>query len=394
MTEAAKMGNRGRSLLKKLGAFLFLLAAVGSAAWIVVSRERAARAEVAGEPPSAPAVAGGGLHEARWYEPLAGGLVHCQLCPNSCRLPEGKIGLCRARKNVGGKLQSLVYGQIASVHVDPIEKKPFYHVLPGSRAFSLATPGCNMRCLFCQNWEISQAFPWEVRTVAATPEEVVAEALRSGAPAIAFTYNEPTIFYEYMLDIAKLAKAKGLKTLVISNGYICPGPLKELLPFIDAYKVDFKAFDPKFYAEMTGGSRDPVLQTMKIIRASGVWLEVVTLLVTGKNDDEEQIRQLARWVKENLGDDVPLHFSRFQPMHKLANLPPTPVETVVRARAIAIEEGLKYVYCGNIPLTVGDSTRAPKTGQIVIERQGYFVVRNELVDGVAPDGEKIPGVWR
>ena len=393
MTAAAKSENRGRGLLKKAGAVLFLLATVGSAVWWVLPHGRIPCAAAAAAP-AGTAAAGSGLHEAMWYENLAGGLVHCQLCPNSCRLPEGKIGLCRARQNVGGRLCSLVYGQIASVHVDPVEKKPFYHVLPGSRAFSLATPGCNMRCLFCQNWEISQAFPWEVRTMAATPEEVVAEALRSGAQSIAFTYSEPTIFYEYMLDIAKLAKAKGLKTLVISNGYIRPEPLKALLPFIDAYKVDFKAFDPEFYAELTGGNREPVLQAMKIIRESGVWLEVVNLLVTGKNDDEEQIRQLARWVKENLGDDVPLHFSRFFPMHKLANLPPTPVETVLRAREIAIGEGLKFVYCGNIPSDAGDSTHSPRTGQIVIARKGYFVVRNDLVDGVAPDGETIPGVWR
>ncbi len=379
--------------MKKALAFLFLLAVVGSAALVIVSRERAACAGAAA-PSAAAANETGGLHEAAWYEKLAGSLVHCQLCPNSCRLPEGRIGMCRVRKNVGGKLYTLSYGQIAAVHVDPIEKKPFFHVLPGEQAFSLATPGCNMRCLFCQNWEISQAFPWEVATTATTPEQVVEAALRSGARAIAFTYSEPTIFYEYMRGIAQLAKAKGLKTLVISNGYIQPEPLKELLPFIDAYKVDFKAFNPKFYSELTGGSRDPVLQAMKIIRASGVWLEIVNLLVTGQNDGEDEVRQLARWVKENLGADVPLHFSRFHPQHKLMNLPPTPIETVVRAREIAIEEGLKFVYTGNLPVAAGDSTYSPQTGQIVIERKGYFVVRNDLTNGIAPDGEVIPGVWK
>jgi pyruvate formate lyase activating enzyme len=374
--------------VKKIFAILFLLAIVGLAALLVWSREKSGAAV-----PRTAANASR-LHEAAWYEKLANNLVHCQLCPNSCRLPEGQIGLCRARQNVGGTLYSLVYGQIASAHVDPIEKKPFFHVLPGSQAFSLATPGCNMRCLFCQNWEISQAFPWEVETTASTPEEVVAAALRSGAQSIAFTYSEPTIFYEYMLAIAKLAKAKGLKTLVVSNGYINPEPLKELLPFIDAYKVDFKAFDPKFYSSVTGGSRDPVLQTMKTIREHGVWLEIVNLLVPGQNDDEEQVRQLARWVKENLGDEVPLHFTRFHPMHKLSNLPPTPIETVVRAREIALAEGLKFVYAGNIPSAIGDSTTSPKTGQIVIERKGYYVLRNALVNGLTPDGEKIPGVWQ
>jgi pyruvate formate lyase activating enzyme len=376
--------------VKRIFAILFLLAVVGLAVLHLASRQRAAAPGAA--VPAASAA--DGLHEAEWYEKRANGLVHCQLCPNSCRLPDGQIGLCRVRKNIGGTLYSLSYGQVAAVHVDPIEKKPFFHVLPGEKAFSLATPGCNMHCLFCQNWEIAMAFPWEVHTTPSTPEQVVEAALRSGAKAIAFTYSEPTIFYEYMLDIARLAKAKGLKTLVVSNGYIQPEPLKALLPFIDAYKVDFKAFDPKFYSEMTGGSREPVLQTMKIIRASGVWLEIVNLLVTGQNDDEEQVRQLARWVKENLGDDVPLHFSRFHPMHKLLNLPPTPIENVVRAREIAREEGLKHVYTGNIPVAAGDSTYSPTTGRIVIERKGYFVIRNDLANGLTPEGEKIPGVWQ
>ena len=379
--------------MRKASAFLFLLAVVGAAAWVLVARERSSCGVAVG-PSTTPVDGARGLHEASWYESLAGGLVRCRLCPNSCRLPEGQIGLCRVRKNVGGKLYSLSYGQLAAVHVDPIEKKPFFHVLPGEQAFSLATPGCNMRCLFCQNWEISQSFPWEVATTATTPEAVVEAALRSGAKAIAFTYSEPTIFYEYMRDIAKLAKAKGLKTLVVSNGYIAPEPLRALLPYIDAYKVDFKAFDPKFYADFTGGSRDHVLQTMKIVRESGVWLEIVNLLVPGQNDGEEEIRQLARWVKENLGDDVPLHFSRFQPQYKLLNLPPTPIDAVVRAREIARAEGLKFVYTGNVPAAAGDSTYSPKTGRIVIERKGYFVVRNELADGVAPDGEILPGIWK
>ncbi len=378
--------------MKRAWAFLFLLAIVGAAALALVARERAAVAVAAAPGPGAAGT--NGLHEAQWYDKLAGGMVHCRLCPNSCRLPEGRIGLCRARQNVGGALYSLVYGQVAAVHVDPIEKKPFFHVLPGAKAYSLATPGCNMRCLFCQNWEISQSYPWQVATTPTTPEQVVAAALRSGAAAIAFTYSEPTIFYEFMLDVAKLAKAKGLKTLVVSNGYIQPEPLAALLPFIDAYKVDFKAFNPKFYAELTGGSREPILQTMKAIRAAGVWLEIVNLLVTDRNDGEDEVRALARWVKDNLGDDVPLHFSRFQPMHKLLNLPPTPVERVQRAREIARAEGLKYVYVGNVPPSPGDSTFSPRTGQVVIERQGYHVVRNWLENGVAPDGETIPGVWR
>ena len=373
-------------MIKKVMASVFLLLVVGAAGFVVYSREKGAA--VAAQ--TAPASTG---HPAMYYEKLAGDRVHCLLCPNSCRLSEGQVGICRARKNVNGELVSLVYGQIASAHVDPIEKKPFFHVLPGSKAFSIATPGCNMRCLFCQNWEISQAFPWEVKTQQVPPEQVVEEAIRAGCQSIAFTYTEPIIYYEYVLDIAKLAKKKGLKTVVVSNGYINPEPLRELLKYIDAYKVDFKAFNERFYKELTGGSLDPVLQSMKIIRQQGVWLEIVTLLVPGRNDSDDEIRALAQWIHKNLGDDVPLHFSRFHPMHKLLNLPPTPVERVIRARQIAMEEGLRYVYTGNVAYPEGESTYAPGTGAIAIERRGYFVVKNNLKNGVAPDGEKIPGVW-
>lgn len=373
-------------MIKKGLASVFLVLVVGAAGFMVYSREKSTAVASSQAPPS-------GGHPAMYYEKLAGDMVHCLLCPNSCRLSEGQIGSCRSRKNVNGELVSLVYGNMASSHVDPIEKKPFFHVLPGSKAFSIATPGCNMRCLFCQNWEISQAFPWEVKTRQVSPEQVVEEAVQTGCKSIAFTYTEPIIYYEYVLDIAKLAKKKGLKTVMVSNGYINPEPLRELLKYIDAYKVDFKAFNEPFYKELTGGSLDPVLQSMKIIKQQGVWLEVVTLLIPGKNDSDDEIRALVKWIHQNLSDDVPLHFSRFHPMHKLLNLPPTPVEKVIRARQIAMEEGLKYVYTGNIAYPVGDSTYSPKTGAIVIERQGYFVVNNNLKNGVAPDGEKIPGIW-
>jgi pyruvate formate lyase activating enzyme len=374
-------------MIRKLLALLFLVAVVGASVFLVYTREQTAAVETA-------SISTNGLHRALWYEKRVGDIVECKLCPNACKLSDGQVGLCRARKNIGGELYSLVYGKIASAHVDPIEKKPFFHVLPGTMAFSIATPGCNMRCLFCQNWEISQAFPWGIQTTDRTPEEIVEAAVRSGSRSIAFTYSEPTIFYEYMLDVAKLARARGLKVVVVSNGYINQEPLKELLKVVDAYKVDFKAFNRKFYDELTGGSLPPVLETMKTIRQQGVWLEIVTLLVPGKNDSEEEIRGLARWIRENLGDEVPLHFSRFQPQHKLLNLPPTPVETVLRARQIAMEEGLKFVYTGNIANPQGESTWCPKSGVIAIERRGYFVVKNNIADGKGPGGEAIPGVWK
>ncbi|MFZ5802053.1 MAG: AmmeMemoRadiSam system radical SAM enzyme [Candidatus Omnitrophota bacterium] len=366
-------------------ALLLFLTVAGSAAFFVLRRERVLQAEKSFERTP---------HAALYGEPRAGGLVECTLCPNRCVLDDGQYGRCRARKNIGGKLFSMVYGKIAAEHVDPIEKKPFFHVLPGTRAYSIATPGCNMRCLFCQNWEISQSFPDTVATEEISPEEAVERAARSGASSIAFTYSEPVIAYEYVLETARLAKARGLKTLMVSSGYIEAEPLRALLPFIDAYKVDLKAFRQEFYDRLTGGSLAPVLETLKTIRQSGTWLEIVTLLIPGQNDSEEEIRELARWIFENLGPDVPLHFSRFHPQFRLKNLPPTPVETVKRAREIALAEGLHYVYVGNISFPDGETTFCPGSKEKAIERLSYFVTANHLKEGQCPDGEKIPGLWK
>lgn len=371
------------NVLKKIFAALFLILIVGSVVYVIIQREKIVRLE---EDPSK-------FHEAMYYDKLLGNLVQCRLCPNLCILVPSQYGSCKARKNINGKLYSMVYGKIATAHVDPIEKKPFFHVLPGRAAFSIATTGCNIQCLFCQNWEISQVFPFDLPTQAATPEQVVGQALASGSQAIAFTYSEPTISFEYVLDIAKLAHAAGIKTLVVSNGYIEQKPLKELLKYIDAYKVDFKGFDEEFYKKLTQGHLQPVLDTMKTIHQSGVWLEIVTLLITGQNDSDKQIRDLVDWIKNNIGTDVPLHFSRFSPKYKLLNVPPTPEETIIRARDIALQEGLKYVYTGNIDYPPGEITFCPKSGEKIIVRQGMFTVYNGLINGACTDGEKIPGIW-
>lgn len=371
------------NFLKKTSVFLFLVLVIGSTFYAILHREKAVRREGDADE----------FHPAMYYDQSSEDRVRCRLCPNRCRLSPGQYGDCKARKNIGGKLYSLVYGKIAAAHVDPIEKKPFFHVLPGEKAFSIATTGCNMQCLFCQNWEISQVFPFDVPTQSATPQQVVAQAVASGAKSIAFTYTEPIIFYEYLLDIAKLARAAGLKTLVVSNGFIEQEPLEELLKYVDAYKVDLKAFDEEFYNKLTRGHLRPVLETMKTIKASGVWLEIVNLLVTGQNDSEEKIRALARWIKANLGVDVPLHFSRFFPQYKLQNVPPTPDETVIRARKIALEEGLHYVYIGNTAYPEGEITYCPRSGEKIIIRKGMFTTFNGLKDGACSDGEKIPGVW-
>lgn len=371
-------------LIKKAFAFLFLALVIGTALYFIYKRER-----MTGAPPRDTTI----LHEASYYEAFPSKTVQCSLCPNQCMLPPEQWGACKARKNIGGKLYSMVYGKIATAHVDPIEKKPFFHVLPGSKAFSIGTTGCNMRCLFCQNWEISQIFPKDLETQTATPEQVVATVKASSATIIAFTYNEPIISYEYTLDIAKLAKSQGLKTVMISNGYIEKEPLLELLKYIDAYKVDLKAFDEKFYKKLTGGHLAPILETLKTIQQSGVWLEIVTLLVPGENDSETEVRAMAQWIRKNLGDSVPLHFSRYFPQYKLKNLPPTSPETLVRARQIAMEEGLKFVYTGNIAYPDGEATYCPDSKEKVIVRQGYFIIANDLKDGACSDGEKIPGIW-
>ncbi|MEI7998512.1 MAG: AmmeMemoRadiSam system radical SAM enzyme [Candidatus Omnitrophota bacterium] len=372
-----------KKFLKKILALLFMISILGTCGYVIVHREAIKRTE---EDPTK-------FHEASYYEKFFGNILQCHLCPNQCILSSGQYGLCKARKNIDGKLYSLVYGKLATWHVDPIEKKPFFHVLPGAKAFSIATSGCNIQCLFCQNWEISQAFPFDSPTQAATPQQIISAALASGSQAIAFTYSEPTISFEYVIDIAKLAKAAGLKTLFVSNGYIEQKPLKELLQYIDAYKVDFKGFDERFYQKLTHGHLKPVLETMKTIKQSGVWLEIVNLLITGQNDSDDNIRSLSHWIKENLGTEVPLHFSRFFPQYKLLNVPATPDETVIRARKIAMQEGLKYVYIGNIAYPQGEITYCPDSGEEIIIRQGMFTVFNGLKGGLCSDREKIPGIW-
>ena len=365
-------------MIRKIAAILFLAAIVGLAGLIIYDREK--HRGISDE---------SSLYPAQYYEKLAGKMVRCNLCPNRCILSKGQVGVCKARKNIDGELYSLVYGKIASAHIDPIEKKPFYHFLPGTKAYSIATTGCNLRCSFCQNWQIAQVFPWEARSIEMTPEQVVEDALKSGAKTIAFTYNEPSVFYEYMLDIAKLAHQKGLKTVVVSAGYINPEPLRELLKYIDAYKIDFKAFNEEFYYKMTAGRLQPVLEAMKVIKEEGVWLEIVNLLIPGENDREEDIRNLVVWVRDNLGPDVPLHFLRFHPDYKLLNLPPTPIETIKKARRIALDLGMKYVYTGNIPAVDTENTYCSKCGAKMIERRGYFIKRYDHEGKCSKCGESL-----
>jgi len=321
--------------------------------------------------------------------------VKCQLCPRRCVIAEGQRGNCGVRENRGGKLYTRVYGNPCAVHNAPMEIKPFYHFLPGSQAYSIATAGCNLHCLYCQNWTISQRRPEQTPNYDLPPEAVVEEALQAGIQSLSFTYSEPTVFYEYMLDSARLGRAKGLRNTVVSNGYINPEPLRELCRTVDAIKVDLKAFTLGFYEQICSGTLEPVLQTLKTIREEGVHLEVVNLVVPTLNDGEREQREMARWLVENLGPDVPLHFNRFYPQYQLTALPPTPLETLERARAIAMDEGMRYVYIGNVGQHPAESTYCAHCGQLIIHRRGMEVLANHMVGGKCSFcGAPIPGVWK
>jgi len=336
------------------------------------------------------------LREAMFYEILPDGRVQCHLCPNHCVLDEGQVGRCGVRKNIGGKFYSLVFGKPVTINIDPIEKKPFYHFLPGQKTYSIATVGCPLSCRYCQNWDIAQREPKDVESYQMTPEEVVSAAQKAGVEVISFTYSEPVAFYEYMLAIAQEAQKQGIRTTMVSSGYINPEPLKTLLPFLDAVKIDLKAFEEDFYQEIVGGHLGPVLKALKIVQQSGTHLEIVNLLIPGLNDSDEEVRAMAIWIKENLGTDIPLHFSRFHPDYLMKDSPPTPLETVKRARWIAQEVGLKYVYTGNVADEEGSTTFCSGNGAPLIRRKGYFVVENKIgSDGWTPNcPHRIYGVWR
>ncbi|MFQ6101153.1 MAG: AmmeMemoRadiSam system radical SAM enzyme [Anaerolineae bacterium] len=326
--------------------------------------------------------------------PHTGDYVQCTLCPHRCVIADGERGHCRVRENRGGRLYSMVYGNPCAVHIDPIEKKPFYHYLPTAAAFSIATAGCNLRCLYCQNWQISQVTPEQTQNADLPPEDVVRYAQQYEAPVIAYTYSEPMVFYEYMLATAQLAREAGLRSVVISAGFINPEPLRELCAAADAIKIDLKGYDETFYREVCGAELESVLGAIRTVYESGIHLEIVNLVVPTLNDSLEQLRALARWVARDLSPDVPLHFSRFHPEYKLTNLPPTPVETLDRARETALEEGVRFVYVGNVPGHPGNNTYCPACGKAIIVRQGFTVVEYHLRDGAcAYCGEPIPGVW-
>ena len=321
-------------------------------------------------------------------------LIKCRLCARGCALAEGERGMCRARIHVKGELRTLVYGRPMAIHVDPIEKKPFYHFLPGASAYSLSTSGCPLRCKFCQNWEISQARPEDYQTPWRAPADLAGEAVEKRAPVVAFTYNEPTVFAEYLLDIAAAAREKGLRSVLISCGYMQEEPLAEMCKALSAIKIDLKGYAPDFYKNVCGAELAPVLRSIKQVAKSKVHLELVNLVVPTLNDSEAMFKELARFVVGEAGPDVPVHFTRFHPDYQLPNLSPTPVETLEKARDLARAQGLRYAYVGNVPGHPGNSTYCPKCGKAVIERSHFFVSANRLEKGRCPFcHEAVAGVW-
>lgn len=336
----------------------------------------------------------GGQREAMWYRRLDNRRVQCQLCFRGCIVPEGQRGFCRVRENRGGRLYTLTYGRPCGLQIDPIELEPMYHMVPGHWNLCVFTPSCNFRCRHCQNWHISQRGPEELETRNISPEGVVEETFSRGCESISHSINEPIVFYEYMLEIAKEAKKRRLLTLFHTNGSLNPEPLRELLKYMDGVTVDLKGFTEEFYRETSSAELWPVLRTLKIIGEEGVHLEIVNLVIPTLNDDPEDIRRMCEWIVENLGPDVPLHFTRFFPHYKMTHLPPTPIETLEKAREIALEAGLKYVYIGNVPGHEANSTYCPKCGRRLIHRIHYVVLESNVVNSRCKFcGHEIPGIW-
>ena len=334
------------------------------------------------------------VRKARFWKKLEHRQIQCELCPRKCVIDDHERGYCGVRENRGGTYYTLVYARPVTYHLDPIEKKPLFHFYPGSMAFSIATAGCNLNCKFCQNWEISQVTPEQINSFYMPPDKIARAARDYGAKSIAYTYNEPTIFYEYMYDTAEAGHRDGVKSVVITAAYIQKEPIKDLCTVVDAIKVDLKAFSEKYYKDVVHGELKPVLEAIETIRNQGRWLEIVYLVVPTLNDGEKEIKELSKWIKNHLGPDVPIHFTRFFPQYLLKNLPPTPVSTLDRCKAIADAEGLHYVYVGNVPGHPAENTYCPHCGKVLVERVGFTVKSMHITDGKCPYcGTPIPGIW-
>jgi pyruvate formate lyase activating enzyme len=332
--------------------------------------------------------------EALFYSKTADGL-QCEKCPQGCMLvDDGDVGFCRSRVASNGKIYSIAYGNPCAVHIDPIEKKPFFHFLPTTQAFSIATAGCNFRCLNCQNWQISQTSPKESDNIDLMPEEVVKACIAAKCESIAYTYSEPTTFYEYAYDTAKLAREQKIHNLWKSNGYINEKPLRQLCKVLDAANIDLKIYDDEVYKKISSGKLAPVLRALKVFREEGVWLEITNLVIPTWTDNFDTIKRMCEWLCSNNLSDAPLHFSRFTPLYKLSQLPSTPTETLEKAHTIAKESGIKFVYLGNVAGHWAENTYCPKCKKTIVERRVFTILSNHIVKGKCKFcGEKISGVW-
>jgi len=335
--------------------------------------------------------------EAYLYEPLEDNKVKCNLCSHRCVIKDGRRGLCSVRENQAGTLHTLVYGKVIARHVDPIEKKPLFHFLPGSLSYSIATVGCNFRCKFCQNADIAQ-MPGDHKGIImgdrVTPEEMVDAAAKAGCRSISYTYTEPTVFFELAYDTARIAHVRGMRNVFVTNGYMTAEALEMIKPYLDAANVDLKAFTETYYKNQCGARLKHVQKTLKRMKACGIFVEVTTLIVPGLNDDSAELKALAGFIANDLGTDTPWHISRFHPTYKLTDRPPTPVKTLSTAREIGMQAGLKYVYTGNVPGNTGENTFCPGCGEIVIERWGFQVGNVRIQEGKCSQcGTGVEGIW-
>jgi pyruvate formate lyase activating enzyme len=336
------------------------------------------------------------MKEALLYEKLDDGKVRCNLCLHHCLIVSGKRGICGVRENREGILRTLVYGKLVAENIDPVEKKPLFHFLQGALTYSIATAGCNFRCLHCQNYGISQVPPGPVKIpgTVRTPEEIVNTAIASGCRSISYTYTEPTVFFEFALDTAKLARKAGLANIFVTNGYITPDALDLIAPFIDAANIDLKGFTEVFYRDVAGAKLEGVLETIRNYQRHGIWVELTTLLIPGLNDSDEELAGLTRFIAEELGVDVPWHVSRFFPTYRITDRPATPLETLHRAAEAGTKAGLRYIYLGNIPEPGGEDTICPNCSSPLVSRSGFHVLSCKIINASCPEcGTRIAGIW-
>ncbi len=335
------------------------------------------------------------MKEAMFYDREEGAQVRCGLCRFNCLIKDGARGICRVRENQHGTLYTLVYGKLCAEHVDPIEKKPLFHVMPGSRSYSIATMGCNFHCEHCQNYGISQiSRDAQIQGVESTPQEIVNRALRSNCSSISYTYTEPTIFYEFAYDTARLARDAGLKNIFVTNGYISKEALAAIAPFMDAANIDLKGFSEGFYRDVVHARLSEVLDSIIEYKMEGIWIELTTLIIPGLNDSDRELKELADFIVANLGVDTPWHVSQFYPTFRLTDRPRTPVESLKRAYDIGRASGLRYVYMGNVPGENGENSFCPACSALLIKRHAFSVINNRINNGACPDcGALIAGIW-